>query len=445
MNELTHGRVFAIAGPAMLANLTTPLLGVVATGVIGQLGEAHLLGGVAMASVVFDCLFWLFAFLRMSTAALTAQALGARVALEVRATLARGLLIAIVSSVVLLILQKPLSTLAFDLMGGSRETTEAARLYFSVRLWSAPFLLGNFVLLGWLIGQARTGLALAIQIAINLINIVATVTLVIELNQGVTGAAYAAILAEGCGLILGLWVARRILGPHALRLSRAVVLDRAKLSRMMAINRDIMIRTAAVTGAFLFFTAQGARSGDVVLAANAVLNNFAVIGSFFLDGLATAAEQLSGYSVGARDRRNFQRATKLVLGWSAIAAAAVTLILLVGGGPLIDLMTTSADVRIAAREYMWLAALAPVCGVMAYAFDGIYIGATWARDMRNLMLLSLALYFAAWALLLPLGNTGLWLSLLIFLLARGGFQALRYPKLFEASFARPLTPATLPQ
>jgi len=200
-----------------------------------------------------------------------------------------------------------------------------------------------------------------------------------------------------------------------------------------------------VTGAFLFFTAQGARSGDVVLAANAVLNNFAVIGSFFLDGLATAAEQLSGYSVGARDRRNFQRATKLVLGWSAIAAAAVTLILLVGGGPLIDLMTTSADVRIAAREYMWLAALAPVCGVMAYAFDGIYIGATWARDMRNLMLLSLALYFAAWALLLPLGNTGLWLALLIFLLARGGFQALRYPKLFEASFARPLTPATLPQ
>ena len=443
-DQLTHGRVLAIAGPAMLANLTTPLLGIVATGVIGQLGEAHLLGGVAMASVVFDCMFWLFGFLRMSTVALTAQALGAHDPLEVRATLARGLLIAALSSAVLLVVQKPLAAITFHLMGASGPVTDAALLYFEVRLWSSPFLLANYALLGWLIGQARTGWALAIQIAINLVNIAATMLLVLVMKQGVAGAAYAAILAEACGLVFGLTLAWRMLGRFGFRIPRAVLLDRAKLARMMAINRDIFIRTLALTGAFLFFTAQGARKGDVVLAANAVLNNFALIGSFFLDGLATAAEQLSGYSLGARDRARFLRTTELVLGWSMVFAIAVALALAAGGNALIDLMTASTEVREAARAFMWLAVLAPICGVMAYAFDGIYIGATWARDMRNLMLVSLALYFAAWAALLPLGNTGLWLALLIFLLARGGLQALRYRALLKTAFAE-LTPANLPQ
>jgi MATE family multidrug resistance protein len=170
-----------------------------------------------------------------------------------------------------------------------------------------------------------------------------------------------------------------------------------------------------------------------------------LIGSFFLDGLATAAEQLSGYSLGARDRDRFLRTTRLVLGWSMVFAIAVALALALGGPALIDLMTASTDVREVARTFMWLATLAPVCGVMAYAFDGIYIGATWARDMRNLMLASLALYFAAWAALRPLGNHGLWLALLIFLLARGCFQALRYRALYKASFAGNVTPASLRQ
>lgn len=429
----------------MLANLTTPLLGIVATGVIGQLGEAHLLGGVAMASVVFDCIFWLFGFLRMTTVALTAQALGAHDPLEMRASLGRGLLIAVFASAVLLIVRKPLAAITFDLMGASGPVTDAARIYFEVRLWSAPFLLANYALLGWLIGQARTGWALAIQIAINLVNIASTVLLVLALKQGVAGAAYAAIIAEACGLMFGLTLAGRMIGRSGFRIPRAVLLERTKLVRMMGINRDIFIRTLAITAVSMFFTAQGAREGDVVLAANAVLNNFALIGSFFLDGLATAAEQLSGYSLGARDRDRFQRTTKLVLGWSMVFAVAVALVLALGGNALIDLMTASDDVRQTARDFMWLATLAPVCGVMAYAFDGIYIGATWARDMRNLMLASLALYFAAWAALQPLGNTGLWLALLIFLLARGVLQALRYRALLKTSFGAVLTPAILPR
>ena len=203
---------------------------------------------------------------------------------------------------------------------------------------------------------------------------------------------------------------------------------------MLAINRDIMIRTAALIAAFSFFTAQGARAGDVALAANAVLHNFILIGSFFLDGLATAAEQLCGRAVGARDRAGFVQATRRVLGWGFLFGAAASVLFLFVGTMLIDVITTSAEVRQAARQFMLFAALAPVMGVAAYAFDGIYIGATWARDMRNLMVVALAIYLATWWALQGHGNTGLWIALLVFLAARGLLQAMWYPRLAKTTF-----------
>ncbi|MDB5652836.1 MAG: efflux family protein, partial [Tardiphaga sp.] len=317
----------------------------------------------------------------------------------------------------------------------SEGVTRAAKIYFTIRIWSAPLALANYVVLGWLIGQARAKLALTVQIAINVINMAATVLLVLVLDTGIAGAAIAAVVAEAAGLGLGILIARRLTHGR-LAVPRAALLDRAKLMRMLSVNRDIMIRTAALIAAFLFFTAQGARAGDLTLAANAVLNNFLMIGSFFLDGLANAAEQLCGQSFGARNRAEFKRAVKLVLGWSSAFGVAVTLLFLVFGSALIDLITTSPEVRAAAREFMWLAALAPACGVLAYVYDGIYIGASWARDMRNLMLLALASYFAAFYLLTPFGNAGLWTAFLIFLLARGVLQAARYPALVRASFGK---------
>ena len=413
----------------MLANLTTPLLGIVSTAAIGQLGDPHLLGGVALASVAFDCIFWLFGFLRMATVAFTAQALGAGQRDEVHAVLMRALLLAGIIGLALIALEMPLAFGVFAMMGGSPAVTDAARAYFFIRLFSAPFMLGNYVIVGWLIGQARTGIALALQVTINLINIALTIMLVLVLNKGITGAAIAAVIAEGVGLAAGLVVAWRMLGSVAI--SRARLLDPASLKRLFAVNRDIMIRTAALIAAFFFFTGQGARAGDLTLAANAVLYNFLMIGSFFLDGLATAAEQLCGQSFGARDRAQFARAVRLVLGWSAAFGLAVSLLFLASGGVLIDAITTSPEVRIAARDYLVPAALAPVCGVLAYCFDGIYVGASWARDMRNLMIVAFAIYIAAWAALTPLGNTGLWLAFLVFLLARGLLQAWRYPTLLR--------------
>lgn len=419
----------------MLANLTTPLLGIVSTAAIGRLGDPHLLGGVALASVAFDCIFWLFGFLRMATLAFTAQALGADDRIERRAILLRALLLGAAIGLSLIALRTPLASLTFSAMGGSDAVTAAAREYFFIRLWSAPMMLGNYVILGWLVGQARTGIALMLQIGINLVNMALTALLVLAAGKGIAGAAMATVLAESGGFIAGLAVAWRMLGGD-IGVSSDILFDRARLLRLFAVNRDIMIRTAALISGFLFFTAQGARAGDLTLAANAVLNNFLMIGSFFLDGIANAAEQLCGQSFGARNRKEFSRAVRLVLGWSAVFGIAVTALFALTGGRLIDVITTSPEVRLAAREFMRLAALAPACGVLAYCFDGIYIGASWARDMRNLMLMAFAAYLAAWSVLTPFGNTGLWIALLIFLASRGVLQAARYPALVRASFGR---------
>lgn len=421
-------QVFALAGPAMLANVTTPLLGIVATAAIGRLGDAAILGGVAMAALVFDCMFWLFGFLRMGTVALTAQAFGAGDPGEQRAVLARALMTAAVIGLALIALQVPLATVIFDAMGGSAGVTGAARQYFFLRLWSAPFALGNYVMLGWLVGLARPLLALTIQITVNIINMALTVAFVLGLRWGISGAALAAVMAESCGLVIGLAIAWRMVGA-SFDLKGAALFDAGKIRRMLAINRDIMIRTAALIAAFLFFTAKGAQAGDVTLAANAVLHNFTLVGAFFLDGLANAAEQLCGRAYGARDRAAFGHAVRLIVIWGFVFGTAATAAFMLLGSPLIDLMTASPDVRLVAHRYLWLAALAPVCGVIAFCFDGIYIGATWVRDMRNLMVAAFLIYLGIWWATLPLGNTGLWIAILSFFIARGALQVARYPAL----------------
>ncbi len=431
--KVTTAQIFAIAAPAMIANLTTPLIGIVSTTAIGRLGDATLLGGVAMASVIFDCLFWLFAFLRMSTVAFTAQSLGAGETHEMRAIMVRGLIVAVLVGAGLIALQIPLAAILLTAMGGSEGVTRAAKTYFSIRIWSAPLALANYVVLGWLIGQARAMLALAVQIAINVINMAATVLLVLVADFGIDGAAIAALIAEGAGFVIGIVIAHLLSQDH-LPFTRASLFDRQKLMRLLTVNRDIMIRTAALIVAFLFFTAQGARAGDVTLAANAVLNNFLLVSAFFLDGLANAAEQLCGRAYGARARDEFSGAVRLVVSWGFGFALAVTAVFALFGPALIDLMTASPDVRRIARDFLLFVIASPALAVFAFAFDGVYIGATWARDMRNLMVASLAIFLAAWFALRSFGNAGLWAALLVHYAARGGLEAWRYPALLRKSF-----------
>lgn len=418
----------------MVANLTTPLIGIVSTMAIGRLGDATLLGGVAMASVLFDCIFWLFAFLRMSTVAFTAQSLGAGETSELRAILVRGFIVAALIGAALMVLQVPLAAILLGAMGGSEGVTGAAKTYLMIRIWSAPLVFCNHVVLGWLIGQARARLALGTQIIINLINVAATVLLVLVFDFGIAGAAIAAVVAEAAGLLLGILIAGR-LTHWKLGIPTATLFDRSKLMHMLSVNRDIMIRTGSLIVVWLFFAAQGARAGDVALAANSVLNNFLLISAFFLDGLANAAEQLCGRTYGARDKSGFASAVKLVVIWGFGFALAVAAVFALFGPSLIDLMTASVDVRRVARDYLPFVIFAPLLGVFAFAYDGVYIGATWARETRNLMLLSLAIFFAAWLALRSFGNAGLWGALLVHYAARGGLQALRYPALLKKSFA----------
>ena len=432
-SKVTTAQVFAIAGPAMVANLTTPLIGIVSTTAVGRLGDATLLGGVAVASVLFDCLFWLFGFLRMSTVAFTAQSLGAGETDELRAILIRGFIVAGLIGAALILLQIPLATILLGAMGGSEGVTQAAKTYFTIRIWSAPLALGNYVVLGWLVGQARAKLALGTQITINLINVAATILLVLVLDLGIAGAAIAAVIAETAGLLLGILIAGW-LTHWKLAIDFTSLFDRDKLMRMLSVNRDIMIRTASLIAVWLFFAAQGARAGDAALAANAVLNNFLMISGFFLDGLANAAEQLCGRAYGARDKSGFAGAVKLVVMWGFGFALAVAATFALLGPSLIELMTASVDVRRLAREFLPFVIFAPLLGVFAFAFDGIYIGATWARDMRNLMLLSLLIFLTAWFALRSFGNAGLWSALLVHYAARGGLEALRYPALLKKSF-----------
>ena len=433
VSKVTTRQVFAIAGPAMIANLTTPLIGIVSTTAIGRLGDATLLGGVAMASVLFDCMFWLFAFLRMSTVAFTAQSLGAGETTELRAILVRGFIVAAVIGAALIALQLPLAAVLLGMMGGSAGVTGAAKTYFLIRIWSAPLVLANYVVLGWLIGQARARLALATQVAINLVNAGATALLVLVFDAGIAGAAIAAVIAEATGLVLGILIAHRLTGGR-LDIASGTLFARAKLMRMLSVNRDIMIRTAALITVWLFFAAQGARAGDVALAANSVLNNFLLVSAFFLDGLANAAEQLCGRAYGARDRYAFAGAVRLVVVWGFGFALVVTVVFALFGPALIDIMTASPEVRRIARDFLLFVTMSPMLAVFAFAYDGVYIGATWARDMRNLMVASLLIFLAAWFSLRSFGNAGLWGALLVHYAARGGLEALRYPALFRKSF-----------
>jgi multidrug resistance protein, MATE family len=430
---VTHRAVLAIAVPMTLAHLSTPLLGIADTAVIGQLGDASLLGAVALSSVLFDFLFWGFGFLRMGTAGLTAQALGADDLAEQRAVFLRALLLAGALGAALIVLQGLIARVAFPLLGGSAAVTEAASIYFHIRIWSAPFAFGSYAALGWLIGMGRTTTGLVLQIGINLLNVLLCVALAMGLRWGVAGVAWATTVAEGVGVAAGI----AVVGVHfgwKLGVGRSLLFDRAKVWRMVAVNRDIMIRTLALLAAWSFFARQGALAGDVTLAANAILNNFFLLGGFFLDGVATAAEQLCGRSLGANNARAFDRSVRLSIWWSLGLAALMSLLLHLAGSTLIDWMATSQAVRAEARLYLPYAALTPIAGSLAFTFDGIYVGATWNAAMRNLMLAALATFLVLSWVLSGLGNDGLWLAVIGFLIARGLGQGLAFPLLRRRTF-----------
>ncbi|WP_446721485.1 MATE family efflux transporter [Methylobacterium sp. DCY52] len=442
LDRPTHRRVLALALPMTLANVTTPMLGFVGAAVIGRLGDAALLGAVALGAVIFDAIFWSFGTLRMATAGLTAQAVGARDDREVNRILARTLAAGALIGVLLVALQEPVGQIAFGISGASDAVRAGLTTYFHIRILSSPFVLANYGVLGSVLGRGRTDLGLLLQVAINLIHIGLTLALVLGFGLALAGAALATVCAEALGLGLGLLVLAR-LGSRPFRVSLRDLRDADALRRTLSVNVDVILRTLALITAIVLFSALGARQGDVVLAANSVLWNLFLIGGFFLDGFATAAETLCGRAVGARDADAFRTAASLSLRWCLGFGLGVSLLAFAGGHVFIDFVTTNGPVREAARAYLVLAALAPLAAAAPFAYDGIYIGATWTRAMRNLMLCALAVYVAALAgvQVFGLGNAGLWLAFVVFLGARGIGQAIAYPALARATFTAAAPPS----
>ncbi|MCF2872528.1 MATE family efflux transporter [Octadecabacter sp. G9-8] len=426
---LSHRRILHIAVPVVLGNITVPLLGLVDTGVVGQMGLAAPIGAVGIGAVILTGLYWIFGFLRMGTTGFAAQAIGAGDAAENAAILIRALGIAAMGGVLIFVLQSPLFAFGFWLSPASGEVETLARSYMQIRVWSAPFLIATFAITGWLVAAERTGAILVMQLVMNGINIALDLVFVLGLGWGVQGVAIATVIAELAGCALGLWYCRHAFDGAPWR-DRARLLDPGKLRRFASVNADIMIRSLLLQSIFMSFLFFGAGYGDTRLAANHILLQFLTVMAHAMDGFAFAVESLVGQAMGARKRRAFRRASVMVSLWCFGTGLMLAVVFAVFGGTIIDWMTTAPDVRSAAREFLFYVALTPLLSAAPFMLDGIFIGATRTRDMRNMMVISTVIYFAAALALMPaFNNHGLWMALLISFAARGLTLGARYPAL----------------
>ena len=427
--DITHKRVLKIALPIVLSNATVPILGAVDTGVVGQMGEAAPIGAVGIGAVILATIYWIFGFLRMGTTGLAAQARGAGDWAETGALLMRGLLLAFAAGAVFIIAQGAVLWGAFALAPASAEVEGLARDYLEIRIWGAPATIGLYAVTGWLIAVERTRRVFLLQVWMNGLNIALDLWFVLGLGWGVEGVATATLIAEWTGLALGLYLCRDAFAGDQWR-DWGRVFDRARLKRMMQVNGDIMVRSVLLTGSFTTFLFIGSGVGDVNLAANQILLQFVEITAFALDGFAFSAEALVGSAVGAKAREKVRRASVITAQWGVGGSVLLGIAFAAGGPWLIDLMSTSPEVREAGRVFLIWAVVMPALSVASYMFDGIYIGATWTRDMRWAMIQSVAAYAVALLVLVPaFGNHGLWASLMVLNLARGVTLGLRYPRL----------------
>ncbi len=431
--RLTHTRVLKIAIPVVLSNATVPILGAVDTGVVGQLGLAAPIGAVGIGAIILASIYWMFGFLRMGTVGLVAQAVGADDPGETVALLVRGLMIAAAAGVGFIVLHVPLFWAAFQLSPASAAVEGLAQSYLNIRVFSAPAVIAIFAVTGWMIAQERTLQVLIVQLWMNGLNIALDVWFVIGLNWGVEGVAVATLIAEWTGLLLALWLVRDGFAQGHWN-NWPVVFDRVRLIRMARVNGDIMVRSVLVQIGFVSFLFYGAGFGDTVLAANQVLLQFLYITVYAQDGFAFAAEAMVGQAMGARNRSALRRAVLLNTGWGIACVVVLSLAFALFGADLVALMAKSTEVQNAANEYLIWIVLAPTLGVLAWMMDGVFIGATRTADMRNMMIISTAVYFTAlWLLLDRFGNHGLWAALIIFFVVRGITLAMRYPALEAAA------------
>jgi multidrug resistance protein, MATE family len=424
----THRRVWALAAPMILSNISVPLVALVDSAVIGHLPHAHQLGAVAVGASLYTFLAWAMGFLRMGTTGFAAQAAGRSDGTALRQILLQGLLLAMLLAIVLGAIGLPFSHLALDLMQPSPDLKDLTLEFFHTRLFGLPAALASYALVGWFLGTQNARAPLAILLTTNLVNIALNLWFVLGLDWGVVGCARASVLAEWIGALLGLALTRKGLLAYPGQIAWAVLQRWSSWRPLLAVNRDIFIRSLALQSVFFLITVQGARLGDATVAANALLLNGLLLTAHALDGLAHAVEALCGHAIGAHDRGALRRSLTVAAGWSLLASAAFAVLFLFAGHLFIQMQTDIPEVRATAFIYLPYLAALPMVAVWSYLLDGLFIGATRAREMRNAMLLSVILIAPIAWLTQGLGNHGLWLTFMLFMLLRGvslGVIALR--------------------
>jgi len=414
----THRRVWALAAPMILSNISVPLVALVDSTVIGHLPHAHQLGAVAVGASLYTFLAWAMGFLRMGATGFAAQAAGRGDGAALRQILLQGLILAMGLALLLGAIGVPLSGAALHLMQPSAELDQMTRSFFHTRLLGLPAALASFALVGWFLGTQNARAPLAILLSTNVLNIALNLWFVLGLDWGVVGSARASVIAEWSGALVGLAMTRPALRAYPGQIAWATLRRWQSWRPLLAVNRDIFIRSLALQSVFFLITVQGARLGDATVAANALLLNGLLLTAHALDGLAHAVEALCGHAIGAHDRPALRRSLVVAGGWSLLASLGFAVLFLLGGHLFIEMQTDIPDVRQTAFTSLPYLAVLPLIAVWSYLLDGLFIGATRAREMRNGMLLTVLLLLPfAWALQ-GLGNHGLWLTFLLFMFLR---------------------------
>jgi MATE family multidrug resistance protein len=432
---LLNRRILRLAIPNIVTNITIPLLAMVDLGLMGHLGSVKYVGAVALGGMIFSFIFWAFGFLRMGTSGFTAQAYGQRNFAEAGNILIRSIVFAIAVVLFLILMQWPLSWAAFSLVNGSIQVETLANEYFNIRIYAAPATLFIYAIIGWFIGMQNARLPMILAISVNLLNVLLSLLFIKVMGMGSNGVAWANVISQYGGLLLGMFLLSFYWPKLRKYVYFAEAINRKAFIRFFHVNKDIFIRTLCLIFTLSFFTTQSANTSDTILAVNTLLFQFFYFFSYFVDGFAYAAEALAGRYIGSGDRAMLTKVIRRLFLWGGAIALAFTMIFLLGGGFILRLLTNDPVTITAASPYMFWVVLVPLITFAAFIWDGIYVGATASKAMRNSMVLITTLIFLpAYYLLEPvLGNNGLWLAMMLFMGARGLFLSLMAKKSISAN------------
>ena len=422
-----HRDILRIAIPAIVSNITVPLLGLIDVAIVGHLGSAAYIGAIAIGGMIFNVIYWIFGFLRMGTSGLTSQSLGGRDLAECVRLFIRSFGIGIAVAAMLMVLQVPIRTLALLVMRPTAEVAALATTYFDICIWGAPAMLGSFAVTGWFIGMQNSRIPMIVAISQNVINIIASLLLVFSFGMKVEGVALGTLIAQYGGLLIAIALGWRHYGRLRVHYTSSRLWERSSMFLFLRVNRDIFLRTLCLVSVMLFFTSAGSWQGEQMLAVNTLLMQLYLFFSYFMDGFAYAGEALCGKWYGARNTAMLNATVRSVFVWGAAMMLLFTLVYAAGGNLFLRMLTDEADVLSLAGGYLFWSVILPVAGMAAFVWDGIFIGITATRSMLISMFAAAASFFAVYHLAMPaMGNHGLWLAFAVFVFMRGAVLTLLY-------------------